>query len=264
VTYLGYPASTGLAAIDYRLTDAVADPAGAEADYREALVRLPRPFLAYRPPGAAPPLPARAPIAPGEATFVSFNELLKVSDPVVEAWAAILERLPRARLLLKGSALADTGTAERFAARLAARGIARDRLRLEGRTPGVAEHLARYRDAHIGLDTFPYNGTTTTCEALWMGVPVVTLRGERHAGRVGASLLEAIGLGSLVAEDAAAYVEGAVALAEDPARLAELGATMRERLGASPHLDSESLARAIEDAYRDGWRRWCAARGAAA
>ena len=260
-TYLGYPASTGLEVIDYRLTDAVADPPGDDAEYAESLVRLPRPFLAYRPPRDAPPLPERAAVVPGEVTFVSFNELPKVSDPVVAAWAAILRRLPAARLLIKGSALADAGTARRLAGRFEAHGIARERLRLEGRTERLAEHLARYACAHIGLDTFPYNGATTTCEALWMGVPVVSLAGERHAGRVGASLLGALGLEALVAASSAAYVEAAVDLAGDPDRLVRLGRSLRERMMASALLDATSLAREVEAAYRAGWRRWCAGPG---
>ena len=119
------------------------------------------------------------------------------------------------------------------------------------------EHLALYDRVDIALDPFPYNGTTTTCEALWMGVPVVTLRGDRHAGRVGASLLTQVGLSDLIADSTEAYVEMAVALTSDPARLCELRQSLRPRMAASPLCDAPAFARKVEAAYRTMWRRWC-------
>lgn len=174
VTYLGYPNTTGLEAMDYRLTDARADPEGdGEAFHSEALVRLPGGFLCYRPPDDAP---AVAPPRDGPVTFISCNNLAKVTPPVVAVWASLLARLPTARLLLKAKALGDAGTRRRMAERFAEHGVSPDRIDMMGWVE-TGSHLGVYGGADIGLDTFPYNGTTTTCEALWMGVPVVTLAG---------------------------------------------------------------------------------------
>ena len=184
VTYLGYPNTTGLNAMDYRLTDARADPEGdGEAFHSETLVRLSGGFLCYRPPDDAP---AVAPPNNGPVTFISCNNLAKVTPPVVAAWAALLARLPDCRLALKAKALGDAGARRRMAERFADHGVAAGRIDLMGWVE-TGSHLGVYGGADIGLDTFPYNGATTTCEALWMGVPVVTLAGDRHAGRVGAS-----------------------------------------------------------------------------
>ncbi|MCA1805974.1 MAG: tetratricopeptide repeat protein, partial [Xanthomonadaceae bacterium] len=195
LTYLGYPNTTGLATIDYRITDAIADPPGEEAWHSEELLRLDGGFLCYQPDPNSPdasPLPA---LATGQVTFGSFNNFSKLNPAVLELWAQVLQRVPGSRLLLKCPALTDAALREHTAAALQALGIGAERLELLGHTPTRAEHLALYARLDIALDTFPYNGTTTTCEALWMGVPVVTLAGRRHAGRVGASLLEAAGLG---------------------------------------------------------------------
>jgi protein O-GlcNAc transferase len=257
-TYIGYPNTTGLTRVDYRLTDAGADPPGEDASlYTEELYRLPRCFLAYRPPPEAPPVAPRPGSAAGHVTFGSFNALTKVNAHTVATWAAILHAVPNARLVLKNSSLVDAGTQARYRDLFASHGVVADRLDLVGYLPERGGHLALYNRIDIALDTFPYNGTTTTCEALWMGVPVVTWRGDRHAGRVGASLLAAIGLDDLVAPSLEAYVALARDLAREPARLAALSRSLRERLEASPLLDARSLARALEAAYREMWQRWC-------
>ena len=155
----------------------------------------------------------------GTVTFGSFNNPAKVSAATFDAWATLLSRLPQARLLLKGKPFADAATRALFLARLGERGVAAERVELVAWLPDAAAHLALYHRVDIALDPFPYNGTTTTCEALWMGVPVVTLRGDRHAGRVGASLLTQIGLTDLIANSVEEYVEIAAALARNPARL---------------------------------------------
>ncbi|MEI6559460.1 MAG: tetratricopeptide repeat protein [Rhodospirillaceae bacterium] len=261
VTWLGYPGSTGLAAIDYRLVDPVSDPeGGADRLASEALVRLQGGFLCYRPPCAAGPDPAPAaePADGAALTFGSFNNLNKLSPPVLALWAALLCRLPGARLLLKSRQLADEAVARALRQSFGRHGVARERLELLSWTAGFESHLDSYRRVGIALDPFPYNGTTTTCEALWMGVPVVTLAGERHAARMGASLLTRLGLDELIAADPAAYLEIAAALATDRARLAGLRAGLRQRMTASPLCDAAALARRLETAYRIMWRRWCA------
>ncbi len=260
VTWLGYPTSTGLSAIDYRLSDAVVDPEGEdEIPSSEAVVRLPAGFHCYRPSPDAPevgPLPAEA---AGCITFGSFNHLPKLSDPAIALWARLLAELPGTRLVLKNRCFADAATRERFAGQFTAAGIDAGRVASRPWVGSHRDHLALYNRIDLGLDSFPYNGTTTTCEALWMGVPVVTLCGDRHAGRVGASLLTRVGLENLIAPDEAGYFATAVALARDPKRLAALRGGLRARMSASPLCDETAFARAVEQAYRRMWRRWCGA-----
>jgi protein O-GlcNAc transferase len=258
VTWLGYPNTTGLRAIDYRLVDAITDPEG-EADARasEALMRLPDGFLCFgAPPDVAAPAPPPC-LTTGAVTFGSFNNPAKLSDAALEAWAALMRRLPDARLLLKGQPFADPAVCAWLLSRLGQRGIAAERIELASWIADGGSHLRLYDRIDIALDPFPYNGTTTTCEALWMGVPVVALAGDRHSGRVGASLLTQTGLTELIAGSVDDYVAVAARLAADPARLAELRNTLRPRLAASPLCDAAAFARKIEGAYRTMWRRWC-------
>ncbi len=258
-TWLGYPATTGLPTVDYRLTDEIADPPG-EADnlHTETLVRLPGGFLCYRPEGEAPavaPLPATA---QGRITFGSFNNPGKITAGTVRAWSRILAGVPGSRMLLKGTQFADPGTCGHFRDLFAAGGIGPESLEFRGRATMPAEHLAMYGEVDIGLDPFPYNGTTTTCEAFWMGVPTVSLRGDRHAARVGASLLTQLGLQDLIGESLDGYVAAAVALAGDLERLAALRDGLRTRMLGSPLCDRAGFARRFEAALREMWRRCCA------
>jgi protein O-GlcNAc transferase len=258
-TWLGYPNTTGLKGIQYRLVDAVTDPIGpGDSLASETLLRLPGNFLCYQPPDDAP-APAPAPcLATGTVTFGSFNNPAKLSQSTLDVWARVLTRLPHARLLLKAKPFADTVTRAFYVDRLTRLGVAPHRITLLDVLPTSA-HLELYASAiDIALDPFPYNGATTTCEALWMGVPVVTLRGDRHAGRVGASLLTRIGLSDLIADSTEAYVETAVALAGDHARLSELRLSLRPRMAASPLCDAPAFARKVEHAYRTMWQHWCA------
>jgi predicted O-linked N-acetylglucosamine transferase (SPINDLY family) len=260
VTWLGYPNTTGLSRIDYRLSDAVADPPGAaDALCTERLVRLPGVFLCYRPPAEAPavePLPAEA---GGTVTFASFNNVPKIGPSVVALWASILGEVPGSRLLMKSKALADEEVRVRYRKLFARHGIAPERIGMFPFVEDLAGSFALHRAVDIGLDAFPYNGTTSTCDALWMGVPVVTLRGDRHAGRVGATLLQAVGLDECTAGSPEAYRAGALALARDLPRLAALRQGLRARVAASPLRDEAGFARAVEQAYREMWRGWCAA-----
>ncbi|HYH19198.1 MAG TPA: tetratricopeptide repeat protein [Azospirillum sp.] len=249
LTTLGYPGTTGLP-IEGRLTDPIIEPPGAESWSSEPLIRLPHGFLCYHPPDDAPE-PHRDRSADGEGiVFGSFNALGKLTPAVVAAWTGILSDVPGARLLLKSQALGDEAVAAELRARFAARGIASDRLEFVAWTANRAEHLALYRRVDVGLDPFPYNGTTTTCEAMWMGVPVVTLAGDRHAARVGAALLTRVGLPDLTARDVAAYHRIAVTLAADTGRRTELRAGLRERMRRSPLGDAAALAAAVEAACR--------------
>jgi predicted O-linked N-acetylglucosamine transferase (SPINDLY family) len=195
--------------------------------------------------------------ATGYITFGSFNSLAKVNPEVSRLWQRILDAVPGSRLLIKIQSVVDADTRASCIEGLVAQGIARDRLDCEAGTRTLAEHLATYGKVDIALDPFPYNGTTTTCEALWMGVPVVTLAGDRHSGRVGASLLTRIGMEDMIAHNPDAYLAAAVALARDFARISALRAGMRDRIAASRLMDAKSFTHNLEQAYRSAWRRWC-------
>ena len=261
VTYLGYPNTTGLDGMDYRLTDSQADPVGmTESLHSESLVRLEHGFLCFQPLEACPAIrDPDASDAATEITFGSFNELLKVTPTTVAAWCQILDRVPGSRLLIKGTTLGDEGTRQIVLDRFREHGIDAGRVRLIGRTRTLEEHLELYNGIDVALDTYPYNGTTTTCEALWMGVPVVTRCGKVHASRVGSSLLARVGLDDLVAGDESEYIEKAVALAEDVVRRRRLRGELRDRMRESPLMASTAFTRALESAYREMWRSACAA-----
>ena len=259
VTWLGHPNTTGLRSIDYRLVDAVTDPEGeADALAVETLVRLTDGFLCYGPPDEAPK-PAPPPCVNGAAiTFGSFNNPAKLSAMTLDAWAAILRQLPNARLLLKGKSFADRVTRDLFLDRFAQRGIATKRIELMAWAPNTTSHLSAYQQVDISLDPFPFNGATTTCEALWMGVPVVTLSGDRHASRMGASILRRLNLDEFIARDPEEYIQIAVNLSDLRDRLADLRQSLRPRMTASPLCDAPAFARHIEAAYRRMWEIWCA------
>ena len=259
VSYLGYPNTTGLRTVQYRLTDALCDPVGmTEHLHTETLVRLPQTAWCYRPPDnvtspAPPPVESAAHI-----TFGCFNTMAKLNDRVLRLWAEILKAVPDSRLLLKASALSQE-SARRIATESLVRcGISPQRVTLVGRDIDTGAHLARYAAVDIALDPYPYNGTTTTCEALWMGVPVITLVGPSHIARVGLSLLTSIGLSELAAESPGQYVQKAVELARDVPRLRELRATMRQRMAGSPLLAERRCAENYHAALREIWRAWCA------
>ena len=258
-TYLGYPGTTGLPAMDWRITDAVADPPGdAEKLHTEALMRLPETFQCFRKPPDAPAVEPVPMLKTGHATFASFNMLAKVHPALVARWAEILCAVDNSRLVLKAAPFRDAGTRAHYHAMFAAHGIAAERVELLGYFPSAAAHFALYNRIDVALDTDPYNGATTTCEALWMGVPVVTLAGNSHVGRVGTALLTHLGLEELAATSPDDYVARAVALARDPARLASLRASLRPRMEASSLTNPARFTKALEGAYRTMWRQWCA------
>lgn len=258
VTWLGYPDTTGLETMDYRLTDALADPEGRDAFNVESLVRLPGCFLCYKPVPEAPEVASLPALETGTVTFGSFNTLPKVNEKVVALWAEVLRNVPHSRLFIKSPPLTDPVTAERYFGLFESHGIGRDRVELIGHTATQAAHLELYKRMDIALDPFPYNGTTTTCEALWMGVPVITLAGERHAGRVGVSLLNALGHPEWIAQTPEQYLAIATKLALDVQGLANARRDLREHMAASPLCDGKSFAVKVDAAYREMWRKWCA------
>ncbi len=257
--YLGYPNTTGLESIDYRLTDALTDPPGrCDRLHSEELIRLDDGFLCFQPLKSCPDIrESHASNGGAGIVFASFNELLKVTPPRVSAWCEILERTPGSKLIIKGTTLEDDGTRQLVVDRFLDQGFEPERLQLIGRTPTLEEHLDLYNRVDISLDTFPYNGTTTTCEALWMGVPVVSQSGDVHASRVGLSLLSGVGLGDLIANDVREYVDKAVSLAGDHERRLQLRKNLRHRMRRSALMDAQGITRRIESAYRDMWRRAC-------
>lgn len=259
IEYLGYPETSGMPSQDYRISDAHADPVGEEQWCTEKLLRLPEVFHCYRPAGK-PPAPAPAPhVAKGYVTFASFNVLPKVTDQAIAAWSAILKAVPHSRFFMKCKQLRDARVRDRILADFARHGIDRERIEMASFVPSIREHLEKYADVDLALDTFPYNGTTTTCESLYMGVPVLCMKGSNHRGRVGESLLAAMGLtAEFLAADVDDYIARAVTLGRAPARLAEIRATLRPRMEASPLRAEVPFTRALEDAYRTAWRTWCA------
>ena len=254
LTWLGYPGTTGLSAIDFRLTDARCDPPGeADAFHSEALLRLDDGLHCYLGPDEAPAVSALPCARAGHVTFGSFNQLAKMNEGVVAAWARVLGAVEGSRLCLKSSALAQPTVQRGVRDAFAAHGVDTARLDLLGWTLGTREHLELYAGIDLALDPFPYNGTATTCEALWMGVPVVALAGDRHAARVSLSLLSLVGHPELVAPTVDDYVTRAVELARDPDRLAALRAALRDEMRASPLGDAPRFARSVEAAYRKAW-----------
>ncbi len=248
VTWLGYPNTTGVREVGHRIVDSVTDPAPvADALATESLVRLDPCFLCYRPPEDAPALaPLPAPGSP--ITFVSYNSLQKITPRVARLWARVLDGVPGSRLLLKMTNLIEADLQRDVRARLVSWGLPVDRTQIMLSVESRTDHLASYGQAHVALDTFPYHGTTTTCESLWMGVPVVTLAGDRHAARVSASLLTAVGTPELIAHTEDEFVERAVTLAGDRERLARYRATLRGMVQASPLCDASAFAKRFGDA----------------
>ncbi|MBV8167517.1 MAG: tetratricopeptide repeat protein, partial [Alphaproteobacteria bacterium] len=256
-SWIGYFATTGVAAMDHVLLDAATVPAGAERWFTETVVRLPVGRLCYGAPAHAPavaPLPAAA---REQVSFGSFNNLTKITPAVIALWARVLDAVPGARLVLKWRSLADASERARLQAGFAAHGIAPARIDLRGHS-AHAQMLAEYGDVDIALDPFPFCGGLTSAEALWMGVPIVTLPGARAVSRQTLAFLTQIGLTELAARDADDYVAIAARLAGDRDRLAALRAGLRDRITASPLGDGARFARALEAAYRAMWQRWCA------
>ena len=263
ITWVGYPGTTGLDAMDYRCSDPFSDPPAVTARFSsEQVLLLPKTNWCYVPLSGSPnvaPLPALN--TPG-ITFGSFNNFGKISSATLDMWAEILRQTPGSRLVLKNVAMRSPAAMAQAHQHFVDRGITDDQLDLLSPDQSLLDHLNQYNRIDISLDTFPYHGTTTTCEALWMGVPSITLAGPNHASRPGVSLLSSVGLSDLIATTPAEYVDKAVRLAGDLPRLADIRSGLRQRMLESPLMDARSFARDMENCYRYAWRAWCAAAGA--
>jgi protein O-GlcNAc transferase len=251
ITYLGYSGTSGMKAMHYRLSDPHLDPPEMDLScYSEQTVRLPETYWCYAPPDKAPdPVPAEQ---RGHITFGCMNQLVKASPAAMELWCEILNQVPRSRMILHAQPGKYLEPITKF---LAQRGISPDRLEFLSRQPWN-QYMREYHRIDIALDPFPYNGGITTCDALWMGVPVVTLSGRTSVGRAGRSILSNVNLPEFIARDPRDYVRIAVELAGKIERLNELRQTLRERMKASPLLDAPRFARSVEAAYRDAWQHW--------
>ncbi|MBI5135908.1 MAG: tetratricopeptide repeat protein [Nitrospirae bacterium] len=258
-SYLGYPATTGLAAIGHRLTDRWCDPPEAARWYVEQLEYIDGGFCAFQPPDDAPPVAPPPAMANGFVTFGTLLNLGKINPGVVALWARVLHAVPDSRLFMLRRNLAAEGTRRRYLAAFAEHGIPAGRLTLAWEFEG--SHLAQYAHMDIALDTLPFCGHTSTCEALWMGVPTLTLTGRAFSGRMGASIHRMAGLEGWTCADADGYVQRASELAADPAALAGLRAALRERSARSRLCDGSAFATAFEAALRRMWRLWCEKNG---
>lgn len=255
-SWLGYLNTTGLDAIDYRITDGRASPEGLLDEFHsERLVRLPDSLWCYRAPPDCPDVSIPPAIREGKpVTFGTFSSLAKIGPRVIALWCALLERLPGTRLLVMGLGLESMR--DEYLSRFSSAGIAPQRVELRG-FQSFRDYLATHGAVDAILDTFPYTGGTTTCHALWMGVPVLSLVGDSAPSRGGASVLGTIGLDELLADTTEQYLDRACSLANNRERLASLRAGMRARMSASPLMDSARFTRHLEYAYRSMWRKWC-------
>jgi len=251
-SWLGYFATTGVAEMDYVLADEVGVPEAQRKNFSETVWYLPDTRLCFTAPGVDLPVGSLPALQNGHITFGCFQNLAKVGDEVLAAWGKILGGLPNAKLRWQCKQLGDPAVAQQVALRLRQQGIDPARMTMHGAVSRAA-YLGAHAEVDVILDTFPYPGGTTTCEALWMGVPTLTLAGDTLLSRQGASLLKAAGLGEWVASGVTDYIDRAVGLANELPRLAGLRAGLRERVNASPLFDARRFARNFEDAL---WGMW--------
>lgn len=258
VSWLGYPHSTGMPTIDYRISDAIIDPEGESEQWStEKIVRLPHGFHSIRMPEGLPEPSAPPCVTNGYLTFGSFNNVNKIGNHTIEMWASLLSEIPDARLMLKHRTMNAFENREGIRSLFAFFGVDPQRLRFVGTTPGRDQHFAMYSQMDIALDPLGYNGTTTTCEALYMGVPVLTLPGRKHASRVSASLLHRVGLDAWVAKDKEHFLKIGSYAARNFDKLTERRARLRRDFLNSPLNDGQGLARELEKAFRKMWHTAC-------
>ena len=257
VTWIGYLATTGLSSIDYRIADMYTDPPGmTEHFFTEKLLQLPESFVCYLPDKDSPNFSKLPALTAGHITFGSFNNFARISHEVISVWSKILQTVPNSRLILKAFNFYDSTTRQNIIDMFTQRGISSERIVLLPweKSP---KHLESYNLVDIGLDTFPCNGGVTTCEAFWMGVPVITFAGTAYDSRVGISLLSNIGLPDLVAKTPDEYISIAVNLAKDLNRLQSLREKLRDMMSHSPLCDAKRFIDNLENAYRRIWENWC-------
>ena len=248
ISWLGYPNTTGLESMDYRLTDILTDtPLESEHLYSEKLLRMKECFCCYQPPQKSPDECKHSFQENGFITFGSFNNFAKTTTDVLNLWADILVQIPNSRLVLKSAGLSDKDMTSRLKAFFAAKGIKGDRLILLSNDNLLSEHLAQYQGIDIALDPFPYNGTTTTCEALWMGTPVITLIGDSHRSRVGYSLLHSVETQELAAKNMEEYLQIAITLANDPSSLSHYHKTLRKKMTDSSLMNATEFTKEFEN-----------------
>jgi predicted O-linked N-acetylglucosamine transferase (SPINDLY family) len=257
VSYIGYPNTTGVPAIDYRIVDSLTDPAGAERLATESLIRLDPCFLCYTPREDAPRPGPPACLRNGYVTFGSFNSVKKLTPGTITLWCRLLAAVPHSRLLIKSGGLSSERAQAHIRSLTSGAGIDDRRVELLDKIESKSEHLAAYDRLDVALDTSPYNGTTTTCEALWQGVPVVSLVGNVHAARVGLSLLSAVGHPEWAVSTPEEFIRTAAALAADAPQLKRLRGELRTQMATSPLGDAPAMGRRISDALRSAWRDWC-------
>jgi protein O-GlcNAc transferase len=257
ISWIGYLATTGLSTMDYRIADMYSDPIGmTEQFYTEKLIRLPESFLCYLPDRASPEVgPLRA-LSTGYITFGSFNNFVKVNRELIILWSRILKAVPTSRLVMKTDSFCDKTIRAYAVDRFRQRGIPAERIVLLSPDPSP-KHLESYNLIDIGLDTFPFNGGATTCEAMWMGVPVITIAGTAYHSRVGVSLLSNGGLPDLVARTSEEYISIAVSLANDLKKLQILREHLRDMMRYSPLCDAKKFTLNLETCYRTIWGKWC-------
>jgi len=254
ITYLGYPGTSGLAAMDYRLTDGCADPAGNDAYYTEKLLRLPDSLWCFRPGKDMPEVTALPAQRNGYITFGSFNNFNKVDALCIKLWAQLLQAVPDSRLLMV--TVPEGGSRQRLKDQFVTHGIAADRLEFHGKLPGN-EFYRMLQRVDLSLDPITVNGATTTCESLWLGVPVISLTGKRFLERAGFSILNATGLLDFAAKTPEDYIGIARHFASNLQQLAQLRAGLRARVAGSPLVDEVKFTQGLEELYRNVWTDWC-------
>ena len=257
-SWVGFAGTTGLDRIDYRIVDQITDPVSGISDsiHTEKLIRMPRIFSVYEPPPTTPNVADTPALVNGYITFGCFNNPYKLNTAVIDVWSKILQAVPRSKLILKNKWYKLTTIRDSVIRRFSEHGISDDRICIIGGEDEAQTHFRRYNDIDIALDPFPYSGTTTTCDALWMGVPVITLAGDKHISRVGVSQLSNIGLQEFIATDPGEYVRLASRHAEDAYQLNELRRGMRNRLARSPLMDAEAFTSDFEFALCEIWQRY--------
>ncbi len=257
VSYLGYPNTTGLASIQYLITDNYCDPAPEmDAYYSEKLCRMPNTFFCYQAPKNCPPVSPTPALKNGYITFASFNNLAKIGADVIKRWAGVLKAVPDSKMLIQCLSLNDLPTRIHFETLFVAHGINADRIEFSA-AKDLDTYLSGHADVDIILDTFPWNGHTVSCHALWMGVPVISLAGNRHSSRMGASILSNLGLNNCIANSEATFIAAATALSQDIQQLQNLRQELRPRMQASKLCNGEEFTQLLEQQYRHMWQQWC-------